>query len=636
MYKFGIFQLDEEAIRLTKNNENISIEPRVFNTLLFLIKNRHRVVTKEDLFDKIWRGRPVTDYVITRIIYQLRKILDDESGGDSTIRTVRGIGYQFMGMVEETDQSVNSPLNSKKNSHWKSLFVFLFIILFSLFLFLQTDPLETQAKINTTSQNIAPTNRYPIVVVLPIEITDANEELSMFTHTLIDYLTNQLALNLNMKVIHPDSLINLNQEKNDIWSIQNITGADYIIQGFLKGLSGSNVNIHLNLYKNNKNGELVPYDLGAYGFPFPKSTKELNDLYKQRKVTVRNIIKLIKPGIVVRDNGETETDDPEAYRLVIAAHRLLRNDSCDSFIRSEKLLLKAVERDPKFAYAHHLLFANYFKRVWLCGHSTDYHKKALEIAKIVESLAPNSYYSMEIGRNTILVESNQVEQAFEYSQNADENDAFALYRKVYSLRYAGFLKLASDHIGQILYLDPFFFSQKPIQQAPHTLLYQGRHSEYLALLAEPGNAYHDYYRGFAYLLEGQLDDAKSILESVVNKMPNDLFGLFSLALLHIINKDMEQAILITQKIVDIRTEKNHLDGEMNYKIVQLFALAGDRNAALFHLQKTIDLGFFPFNYFSIDPALKQIRLDPLFDGIMNQAIIRHQSFAKQFNLSAED
>ncbi len=636
MYKFGIFQLDEKAIRLIKNNKSISVEPQVFNTLLYLIKARHKVVTKEDLLDEIWHGRPVTDYVITRIIYQLRKILDDERSNDSYIRTVRGKGYQFIGEVEVTEHVVNFPLSSKKISHWKSIVVFLFIILFSLFLFRQIDPLKTQSKTSTTSQNKTPTNRYPVVVVLPIEITDANEELSMLTQTLIDYLTNQLAINLNMKVVHPDRLINLNLEENDIWTIQNITKADYIVQAFLEGLSGSKVNIHLNLYKNNENGELVPYDLGAFGFPFPKSTKDLNDFYKQRKVTVRNIIKLIKPGIVVRDNGKTETDDPEAYRLVIAAHRLLRNDSCDGFIRSEKLLLKAVERDPKFAYAYYLLFANYFKRIWLCGHSTDYHKKALEMAAKVESLAPNSYHAIEMGRNTILVESNQVEKAFEYTQNADENDAYALYRKVYSLRYSGFLQLASDHIDRVLYLDPFFFSQKPIHQAPHTLLYQGRHSEYLSLLAEPGNAYHDYYRGFTYLLEGQLEGARSILKSVVNKMPNDMFGLFSQALLHILNKDMEQAVLTIQRIVDIRTEKNHSDGEMNYKIVQLFALAGDRNAALFHLQKTIDLGFFPFNYFSIDPALKQIRLDPLFDDIMMQAITRHQSFAKQFNLSAED
>jgi DNA-binding winged helix-turn-helix (wHTH) protein/TolB-like protein/Tfp pilus assembly protein PilF len=636
MYKFGIFQLDEEAIRLIKNNKSISMEPQIFNTLLFLIKVRHRVVTKEDLLEEIWHGRPVTDYVITRIIYQLRKILDDEKNDVSYIRTVRGKGYQFIGAVEETDQIVNLPLSLKKNSPWKLIVTIFFIILFSLFVFRQIDPLKTLSKTITTTQNKAPTNRYPVVVVLPIEITDANEELSTLTQTLIDYLTNQLAINLNMKVIHPDNLIKLNLEENDIWSIQNITKADYIIQGFLEGLSGSKVNIHLNLYKNNENGELVPYDLGAFGFPFPKSSKDLNDFYKQRKVTVRNIIKLIKPGIVVRDNGKTETDDPEAYRLVIAAHRLLRNDSCDGFIRSEKLLLKAVERDQEFAYAYYLLFANYFKRIWLCGHSTDYHKKALQMAAKVESLAPNSYHAIEIGRNTILVESNQVEQAFEYSQNADENDAFALYRKVYSLRYAGFLQLASDHIDRVLYLDPFFFSQKPIQQAPHTLLYQGRYSEYLALLAEPGNAYHDYYRGFTYLLEGQLEDAKSILKSVVKKMPNDMFGLFSQAVLHIINKDMEQAILTIQRIVDIRTEKNHFDGEMNYKITQLFALAGDRKAALFHLQKTIDLGFFPFNYFSIDPALKQIRLDPLFDDIIIQAMARHQSFAKRFNLPVEN
>ncbi|MGJ8664576.1 MAG: winged helix-turn-helix domain-containing protein, partial [Marinicella sp.] len=105
MFEFGDFKLDVEAVRLIKNNQNIDLEPQVFNTLVLLVQNRHRVVSKQELLDEIWQGRTVTEYVITRIIYELRKILDGENDAGSAIRTVRGKGYQFEQTVNTANHS---------------------------------------------------------------------------------------------------------------------------------------------------------------------------------------------------------------------------------------------------------------------------------------------------------------------------------------------------------------------------------------------------------------------------------------------------------------------------------------------------------------------------------------------------
>ncbi len=423
MFEFSSYQLDPAAIRLTKKgiDIDIEIEPQVFNTLLLLIENRERVVTKGELLEEIWHGRAVSDHVITRIIYELRKILDNKNEQNSHIRTVRGKGYQFIAEVTENQQISHSVVEPSQPATTpdrpplrKMILVLGLVVLVAVSLVLINQPSQP---LNSSNHSSAESKQkiYPTVVVLPIKVDTGSEELSILVQSLIDYLTNQLAVNLNMKVIHPDSLVSMGGELDDVWAIQKATRSDFIIQGYIELVTDQSINLHLSLYKNNVEGELIPYQLGAFQFPYPGNAKELNDLYKERKVTVRSIIQIIKPGMVVKDNGDTETDDPEAYRLVIVAHHMSRNDNCGDLRRAESLLLKAIQRDDEFAYAYYQLFANYFKRVWLCGDSIEYHQKALAMAEIVQRLAPNSYSPMAIGINSILVESNQVEKAYELS-----------------------------------------------------------------------------------------------------------------------------------------------------------------------------------------------------------------------------
>ncbi len=635
MYTFGPYQLDPDTVRLSKQGQELEVEPQVFNTLLLLIENRHRVVAKNELLADIWQGRVVTDQVITRIIYQLRKILDS-TGQDSHIRTVRGTGYQFIAAVTESRPGVETVVDRADDKsvlprRYRGLWLVAVVMLMAVIWLLNPLQREQGRFTDHPSQSTA----YPVVSVLPIEVATGNEELSILVQSFIDYLTNQLALNLNMKVIHPDSLVSMDQQLVDIWAIQQATRSDFIIESFLKSVSDNRIEIHLTLYKKDINGALTPYALGGFELPYPNTSEDLSDLYKQSKLTVRSVIDIIKPGLAVNDGAATETDDPEAYRLVITAHHMSRSDDCQDMQRAEQLLLKAVERDDDFLYAYLQLFSNYYKRVWICGESTDFHRKGLAVAEIIDRLAPNTYQSVATRRSTILIESNQTELAYAYAKDADWHNPEAIYDQSYSLRYAGFLNITSRNLERILQLDPFFFSVKPIQQAPNTLLYQNRFAEHLDLLAAPGNSYHDYFRGLNLFLTGDADAAAEVLQGVVDRTPTDLFGRYSQALLYVIENNNLAAVHVVDDIVQLRQEQHHTDGEMSYKLAQLYALAGADLLALKHLQISVDQGFFPMNYFLIDPALQSIRNREQFKQIVDQATRRHELFAQQFGLESE-
>jgi DNA-binding response OmpR family regulator len=61
IYRFAPFELDMSQFELRKGGEPCSLEPQVFALLAYLIEHRHRLVSKDELFEKLWDGRVVTE-----------------------------------------------------------------------------------------------------------------------------------------------------------------------------------------------------------------------------------------------------------------------------------------------------------------------------------------------------------------------------------------------------------------------------------------------------------------------------------------------------------------------------------------------------------------------------------------------
>ncbi len=106
-------------------------------------------------------------------------------------------------------------------------------------------------------------------------------------------------------------------------------------------------------------------------------------------------------------------------------------------------------------------------------------------------------------------------------------------------------------------------------------------------------------------------------------------------MLFIIEQDEISAINVIDAISQQRNAKKLSDGEMTYKLVQLYALANANELALKNLQIAVDQGFFPVNYFLNDPALTSIQNTEFFSTIMRQATQRHEAFAERFGLESE-
>ncbi|MBR0718895.1 winged helix-turn-helix domain-containing protein [Bradyrhizobium liaoningense] len=92
--RFGPFELDEASRALMCARKEVSLQPRVFDLLVYLAHNRDRVVTKDELLDAVWAHVTVTDNSLQRAVSMLRNVLRN-GGMDSAIRNVPGRGYRF-------------------------------------------------------------------------------------------------------------------------------------------------------------------------------------------------------------------------------------------------------------------------------------------------------------------------------------------------------------------------------------------------------------------------------------------------------------------------------------------------------------------------------------------------------------
>lgn len=100
-FLFDDHVLDVERRELRRAGRLIAMEPQVFDLLVHLVRNRERVVSKDDLIEAVWHGRVVSESTLTSRINAVRKAVGDSGEAQRLIRTVQRKGIRFVGAVSE-------------------------------------------------------------------------------------------------------------------------------------------------------------------------------------------------------------------------------------------------------------------------------------------------------------------------------------------------------------------------------------------------------------------------------------------------------------------------------------------------------------------------------------------------------
>src|ERR1700731_2666659 len=103
LYRFGQFVLDPGRRTLSRADSPVSLTPKAFDVLLFLVRNPNRLVTKEELLQAVWGSTFVEEGNLKQYISHLRKALGDNSEDPRLIVTIPRKGYQFTALVTVSD-----------------------------------------------------------------------------------------------------------------------------------------------------------------------------------------------------------------------------------------------------------------------------------------------------------------------------------------------------------------------------------------------------------------------------------------------------------------------------------------------------------------------------------------------------
>src|ERR1700726_3467072 len=96
---FGDCEINLERRELWRAKRAVHVEPQVFDLLVYLVQNRDRVVSKDDLIASVWGGRIVSESTLTSRVNATRKAIGDSGEEQKLIRTFIRKGFRFVGNV---------------------------------------------------------------------------------------------------------------------------------------------------------------------------------------------------------------------------------------------------------------------------------------------------------------------------------------------------------------------------------------------------------------------------------------------------------------------------------------------------------------------------------------------------------
>lgn len=116
LHLFGEFVLDRARGTLLRAEQPVHLRPQAYKTLKYLVENRGRLISKDQLIEEVWEGRAVTDDSLVQCLSDVRHALGE--GGNQYLRNERGRGYIFDTGTFETRASRASKLVMRASFAW--------------------------------------------------------------------------------------------------------------------------------------------------------------------------------------------------------------------------------------------------------------------------------------------------------------------------------------------------------------------------------------------------------------------------------------------------------------------------------------------------------------------------------------
>jgi TolB-like protein len=322
-FLFADHVLDTDRRELHRGSELVPVEPQVFDLLSYLVQNRERVVSKDDLIASVWGGRIVSDSTLTSRINAARKAVGDSGDNQRLIRTIARKGLRFVGSVSQPPQDVERTRATSP----------------------PPDEVRKQPR-----PALPPSDR-PAIAVLPFDNMSGDPEQEYFSDGITEDIITALSKLRWFFVIARNSSFVYKGKSVHIKQIAEELGVGYVVEGSVrKGGDRVRITAQLNDVATGSHVWAERYDRG------------IADVFAVQDEITEAIVAAIEPQLYAAENFRAQRKPPDsldAWDLVMRAlshfWRVTRQDN----VVAQALLEKAIVIDPNYGQALGVLAASY-------------------------------------------------------------------------------------------------------------------------------------------------------------------------------------------------------------------------------------------------------------------------------------
>jgi TolB-like protein len=300
-FRFADHVLDVERRELRRGGEPMTLEPQVFDLLVYLISNRDRVVSKDDVLDSVWGGRIVSESTLTSRINAARKAVGDSGEAQRLIRTSPRKGFRFVG-----DVTTDAP---------------------------PAEPPPPQM----------PRDR-PSIAVLAFDNLSGDRDQEYFADGIVAEIITGLSRIKWLFVISRNSTFFYKGKPIDIKVVGRELGVRYVLEGSVRR-SGNHVRL---------TGQLIETETATHVWA-DRYDGTLGDIFTLQDELTMSVIGAVEPTLrkaEIERARRKRPDNLDAYDLFLRALPFAMTAMPEHADKALHLLEQAIRLEPDYALAH--------------------------------------------------------------------------------------------------------------------------------------------------------------------------------------------------------------------------------------------------------------------------------------------
>jgi TolB-like protein/DNA-binding winged helix-turn-helix (wHTH) protein len=233
VYRFDDFLADPETWRLSRDGQEIHVEPVVLKLLIYLVAHRGRLVTRQELMDTVWGDTVISDSALTKAVGRLRHALGDGSAAPRYVETVHSQGYRFIGEVEELEPAVDEGSTNSRPGRVSAgrnlvLGAVAIVVLILLIVVWASSP----------RQSVPRSDEVRSLAVLPLRNLTGESEQDYYVDGLQELLITELSKLPGLRVTSRQSTLRYRGSQLSAVEIARELGVDALVEGSLLRESG--------------------------------------------------------------------------------------------------------------------------------------------------------------------------------------------------------------------------------------------------------------------------------------------------------------------------------------------------------------------------------------------------------------